>query len=55
MTAADIHFTNYIEGPGIVGIKADLTPYPKLKTLKGRVEADPNIAAWIEKRPKTPF
>ena len=32
---------------------ANLDDYPKLKDLKARVEAVPQIAAWIAKRPVT--
>jgi len=32
-----------------------LASHPKLKALKGRVEALPKVHAWLAKRPKTDF
>jgi len=29
--------------------------YPKLKALSGKVKGNPKIAAWLAKRPETPF
>jgi len=54
MSWADMHLLTI--GEFILGMnEAALDDFPKLKSLIGRVKSNKRIAAWIEKRPKTPF
>ena len=39
--------------PGF-GVNPPLDNYPKLKAHKERLEANPRVADWIERRPDTP-
>ena len=39
----------------LMGNKDALEKFPGLKKLRASVEALPNIAKWIEERPKTDF
>lgn len=52
LTWGDLYFVNLSEYALHMG-KADLEGFPKLKALKARVEAVPQIAAWIKERPQT--
>jgi len=54
LTWADVYFLNVCEYALYMG-QADLENFSKLKALKERVEAVPQIAAWIKERPKTSF
>ncbi|XP_051866069.1 hematopoietic prostaglandin D synthase-like [Pristis pectinata] len=53
VTWADFHWA--VCSITLSSLNADLHNYPKLLALKERVEALPQIAAWIEQRPKTPL
>lgn len=55
MTWADITFSHGVTFPSIAGITVDWGKYPKCKALKDKVEAQPKIAAWIQKRPESQF
>ena len=55
MTWADIAAANFFTWAPMLGIPMNNEKFPKLKALTDRVEASPKIAAYIEKRPKTPF
>jgi len=55
MTLADIYFTLMTEAPEHLNVKINWEDFPKLKALREKVEADPGIAEWKEKRPKTTF
>ncbi|XP_070548538.1 S-crystallin SL11-like [Ptychodera flava] len=54
VSVADLSFFAQVEftSPSAPNL---LDAYPKLKALNARVAALPNIAAWLEKRPKTEF
>ncbi|XP_043530343.1 hematopoietic prostaglandin D synthase-like isoform X1 [Chiloscyllium plagiosum] len=54
VTWADFHWA--VCSITLTNLNVDvLHNYPKLLALKERVEALPKIAAWIERRPKTPL
>ncbi|XP_048392544.2 hematopoietic prostaglandin D synthase-like [Stegostoma tigrinum] len=54
VTWADFHWA--VCSITLTNLNVDiLHNYPKLSALKERVEALPKIAAWIERRPKTPL
>ena len=46
------HVLSYLE---VMKINVDLAAYPKLATIKSKVEAVPKIAAWIKERPQSSF
>ena len=48
----DVAAFNGFAFPAAIGIKFDLTKFPKLKGLSEKVENNPKIAAWIKKRPE---
>ena len=54
LTWADLHLF-----AGIDILRADdlelLDQYPKMKNLIERIETEPNIAKWLQSRPKTLF
>lgn len=45
----------FIKSHGCIDVTPHLGSYPKLAALLQRVAANPKIAAWIAKRPETPF
>ena len=55
MTVADFSVAHFLTFPGVLGVNNNLDNYPKLKALKQRVDSLPKIAAWIAKRPETPY
>jgi len=56
LTWADLTFINFVEWlVSMGGIPNPLEKFPTLAALDDRVRKVPKIAAWIEKRPKTPF
>ena len=55
MTWADIEIAQFFTWPRVMGIVIDYEKVPKLTALKDRVESSPKIAAWIAKRPDTPW
>ncbi|XP_070548535.1 glutathione S-transferase-like [Ptychodera flava] len=58
VSLADLSFYSQMEynlSSPILSSPNLLDSYPKLKALNARVAALPNIAAWLEKRPKTEF
>jgi len=53
---ADLVFINFVGWTAMATGGTDaLASHPKLKALKGRVEALPKVHAWLAKRPKTDF
>ena len=55
MTLADIEVSIGLDWLEIIGLKVNFDDFPKLKAMRERVDAQPAIAAWIAKRPKTDF
>jgi len=55
LTWADLSFLNFVGWTVFSGNSDPLANFPKLKALKERVEHQPKIKEWIEKRPKTDF
>lgn len=55
MTWADIAIAQSLTWPAMAGVTVNYDKIPKLKALKDRVESSPKIAAWIAKRPESPF
>lgn len=56
LTYADLAVLVYFrETPEVFGIEVKLDNYPQLKALKERVESDPGLAEWLQKRPKSIF
>jgi len=53
LTWPDLIFYNYVDWMGLMCGIDPLSKHPKLAALKARIEKQPKIAAWIEKRPKT--
>jgi len=53
--AVFMHITSYIKSHGCIDVTPHLTKYPKLTALVQKVKTNPKIAAWIAKRPDTPF
>ena len=46
------HIVSYFE---VLKLDVDLEKYPKIATVKRKVESHPKIAAWIQERPETAF
>ena len=55
VTYADLRVAQICDFIGVVCSADVLDAYPAVKKLKTAVEALPNIAKWIEERPKTQF
>jgi len=56
LTWADLHFLHFVDQAiGISNNDQLLEPVPKLKSSVSRVRALPNIAKWLENRPKSEF
>jgi len=56
LTWADLALYNTVGwATGMGGATDPLAKYPKLAALYKKVEANPKVAAWIAKRPKTDF
>jgi glutathione S-transferase len=53
LTWADLSFFQGITWPEFAGVKIEWSSYPKLQALRERVGKLPQIAEWVEKRPKT--
>ena len=53
VTIADIHMVSTTRFQEDMGVIIDWELVPKIKALVGRIEAEPKIADWIEKRPKS--
>ncbi|XP_062902927.1 hematopoietic prostaglandin D synthase-like isoform X2 [Mobula hypostoma] len=53
VTWADFHWA--VCSITLINLNANLLNYPSLLALKERIEALPQIASWIERRPKTPL
>lgn len=55
LSLADLTALFYFEMLPVLGEANILEKYPKIKAYNDRVVAVPNIAAWLEARPKTMF
>ena len=55
VTWADLHAAVGMHTLVMVGLEAELDKYPKLKAHRDRIQELPQIAAWLKKRPDTPF
>ena len=55
LTWADVTFLSVSDWPAYGKIEINWEPVPKLKALLDRVAAEPKIAEWIKKRPKTEY
>lgn len=56
LTYADLAVLVYFREPAeVFGIDVKLDNYSHLKALKERVESDPGLAEWLQKRPKSIF
>ena len=56
LTVADVHASCMLDVSVVAADDLALwEKYPKLKGLRDRVFANEKIAAWIKKRPETPY
>jgi len=55
VTWADLHVAHYLSMLCHFKVEGEIEKYSKLRDHKARVEALPNIAAWIAKRPQSEF
>jgi len=55
LTLADIAYAVNLERMGDFAVNLHLDEFPRLKQLNENVRSNPNIAAWIAKRPATQF
>lgn len=55
LTWADLQLVNIVSWLALAGAESQAASHPKLKALHDKVNKTPNVAAWLEKRPQTPW
>jgi Glutathione S-transferase, C-terminal domain len=55
LTWADLHLLNLVGWLDFIDVGSQITEHEKLNALYQRVKSEPKVAAWLEKRPKTPW